>query len=968
MVSRQFRGCRNVTGPSRLPGKLLFCLLRLVATPTLALAQSAAIAQDDDPATNEQLIEEVVVTGSRIARRDFVSPSPISTIDRSDIEASAQATLEDLLNRMPQVLPDFGRAANNPGDGTARINLRGLGAGRSLVMLNSRRLAPSGVGSAVDVNNIPQALIERVEIITGGASTVYGSDALAGVVNFITRNDYRGFSLEGSYRVTGEGDAQSYDVSIAYGTDFAAGRGNLIAYGGYFERSELFAGTRPLTAQPLSENTEDGSIEVGGSSVVPGGVIVFPEVPYPNGPNATIFNPDGTPREFLGPDDRYNFQPANYLQIPHKRYSGGLFGSYEMDSGFEWYLESGFARNESGRELAPVPAFGFFTINTDNPVMTTETRQLFEDYFLVAPGVGGVFLLRRMLETGPRHTDTERDYWRTVLGLRGELGRGWDIDGWVTYTESDEAELLLNDVSRSRLTQSLLVDPVTGQCFDPSNGCAAADVFGEGRISEEAAAFLRVPTMTNTQKRVQKLASVFVRGAPIDTWAGPVDVATGLEWRSDDGSFEADAGLFTGDTLGYRGDASIDGTEEVTEIYAETIIPLLSDSSGGQQLELEIGGRYSKYDNAGSIETYKFGGIWRPIDSILFRVMGQRSVRAPNNAELFQERGVEVDSFIGSNSADDPCSASADPIGNEQVERCIIQGLPESQIGIFEATPFFPTDFVFGGNPDLRPEKAETLTIGAVLAPTFLPKWNIAVDYYEIELDGEIGTVDSGSICFDQINSANLFCDNLRRGPTGDVIEEEDLFNNRGIISTKGIDTQIDYQTDLPDSVSIFAGGAQFGFNLTWTHVLEELRQENVVAQVVECHGFFGSPCGNVNGTSPKNRVNTTLTYTSGKLHVQLGSYWIEGSRSFRSIEYLIFGGDEPVLAIPKIGSKHYANLNVAYEFTDRIWASLGVANLLDTDAPLLADNTFDGTNTDTMMYDVFGRSFNVSFSMRLGD
>ena len=618
----------------------------------LAFIPSLAKAQDDELAAGEPSVEEIIVTGSRIGRRDFVSPSPISTIDRAEIEAAPHATLEELMNRMPQILPDFGRTSNNPGDGTARINLRGLGPGRSLVLLNSRRLAPSGSGSAVDMNNIPRALIERVEVITGGASTVYGSDALAGVVNFVTRRDFEGFTLEGLYGVSAEGDADSYDLNAAWGANFASGRGNIVAYAGYFERTEVFASDRALTSQPLEENTQDGSLSESGSPAIPATVIFFPEVPFPTGLPGVTFEPDGTPRQVQFPEELYNFQPANYLQVPHTRYTAGILGSFEMSNGFEWYLETGFARNESGQELASVPAFGFFLVNSDNPVMTPETMQLFEDNYLVAPGLGGIIIGRRMLEVGSRHVDDDRDYWRTVLGLRGELGGGWDIEGWVTYTESDEVELLLNDVSRSRLQQSLLVDPLTGDCFDPSGGCAAADIFGEGRISAEAADFIRVPTMTNTTKREQMLASVFVRGSPIDTWAGPFDIATGLEWRSDDASFSADAGLFTGDTVGYVGQSSIDGKEEVTEVYAEAIVPVLSELAGGQQLDLEIGGRYSDYRNAGPSETYKVGAMWRPNDSLLVRVMGQRSVRAPNNEELFTEQGVEFGNYVGSDSSE----------------------------------------------------------------------------------------------------------------------------------------------------------------------------------------------------------------------------------------------------------------------------------------------------------------------------
>jgi len=943
----------------RHPGVAISLAALVLASSINAYAQSAGADESGE-------IEEIVVTGSRIARRDFVSPSPISTIDRARIEASPQATLEELLNRMPQVLPDFGRASNNPGDGTARLNLRGLGPGRALVMLNFRRLAPSGVGSAVDLNTIPQVLIERVEIITGGASAVYGSDALAGVVNFITRDDFRGFSLEAGYNVTGEGDAESYDVNLAFGTDFVSGSGNFVAYAGFYERSAVFWSARALTSRPLFEDTDIGTIEPGGSIVSPEGIIRFPEVPFPTGDPFVTFNPDGTPRQWVYPDDLYNYAPANYLQLPHKRYSAGIFANYEMPNGFEWYIETGVAQNEASRRFAPVPAFGAFLVNTGNPTLTPEARQLFEEYYQIEPGLADVFLLRRMNEVGDRQSDSDRNYWRTVVGLRGELGNGWDMDAWITYTESDETELLLNDASRSRLAQSLLVDPVTGACLDPSGGCVPADIFGPGRISADAAEFLHVPTLTNTTRRVQKLASIFVRGSPIETWAGPLDIAAGLEWRSDAGRFRADAALLTGDTLGYAGDAAVDGTEEVTEIYAEAIVPLLRGAAGDQYLELEVGARYSKYDNSGSIKTYKLGGMWQPLDSIRLRIMEQRSVRAPNNLELFQEQYVENFPFILS-SQDDPCSASADPVARGNAERCILQGLPPDQIGVFEAAPFFPTQFVYGGNPDLRPEEAATRTFGVVLTPTAMPNWNFSVDFYEIELEGAIGEISSADICFDPVNTGNLFCENLRRGPTGDVVEIIDLFNNLGLVSTRGIDSQAQYVADLPAGMSLLPGGAQFGINLVWSHTLEELHQENQVAQVIRCDGYFGSPCGTYDGTSPTNRLNTTLTYTSGRMAVQLNSYWIEGTDSFRGIEWQIFGDEEPVLAIPSIGSRHYLNLNIDYDFSDTFSASLGIANLLDTGAPLLADNT-SNANTDTSLYDVFGLAFHVSFKMRFVD
>jgi hypothetical protein len=230
---------------------------------------------------------------------------------------------------------------------------------------------------------------------------------------------------------------------------------------------------------------------------------------------------------------------------------------------------------------------------------------------------------RRLSELGSRDIDTNRDYWRSILGMRGTVGGGWEIDGWLSYTTSDEVELQRNDGSLSRLRQGLLVDSKTGQCFDPSAGCVPVDIFGAGRLSAEAVEYLRYPALRNSTTRTQKLASVFVTGTPTDTWAGPVDTAMGLEWRSDTVDFRADDVLFTDDTLGYRGDSPISGTESVTEIYAEALVPLLEAVPAVESLSLELGARYSHYDNAGGVWTSKLGGNWQINEAFRFRSMWQ---------------------------------------------------------------------------------------------------------------------------------------------------------------------------------------------------------------------------------------------------------------------------------------------------------------------------------------------------------
>ena len=511
--------------------------------PSLAVAQSAT-SEDDT-------IEEIVVTGSRILRRDLTSISPLTTIERSDIELSGRLTMEEVLNRMPQIAPDFGRTSNNPGNGTARINLRGLGAGRTLVLVNGRRLAPSGVGSAVDVNNLPQALVERVEVITGGAAAVYGADAVAGVVNFITRDDFEGLSLEGSFGITDAGDAQTRELSATYGQAFADGRGQVTLFANLLERDALFAGDRSFTREALEEDLQ-GNLFPGGSFRAPE-LVIFAPADLGNGPVFPIFDPDGNPRAFDDPADRYNFAPVNYLQIPLRRWSAGLLADVELGESLVAYTELSFANNASRLNLAPVPAGGLLTVNTDNPLLTVATQSVLTNSFASGPGLATFPYGRRMNEVGARITRQDRDYLRGIIGLRGDLFENWSFDSWFGITDASESEAFENDVSASRFAQGLLVDPATGQCRDPSGGCVPVNPFGAGNISSEAADFLRVTGVENTTERTQTVAGLFVTGTAMENWAGPVDVAVGLTWRRDQGDFEADDVLFSGDTLGFRG-------------------------------------------------------------------------------------------------------------------------------------------------------------------------------------------------------------------------------------------------------------------------------------------------------------------------------------------------------------------------------------------------------------------------------
>jgi len=939
---------------------LLLCAGAIVCPPAWAQEQSQEREADNSE------VEEIVVTGTRIKRRDFFTPSPLMTISEDEIEYSGQWTLEETLNQMPQVTPDYGRASNNPGNGMARVALRNMGPGRSLVLLNGRRVGASGKSGYVDINNIPQTLIERVEIITGGTSAVYGSDALAGVVNFITRQNFTGFAVDASASVTEHGDAQSYDLSLTYGHDLADGRGNITVYAGLLQREASFADSREFTKYAWQEDWE-GNLEQGGSGAIPETGIYYPPLFWPEDPDAdwprTTFYADGNPRQMVFPDDYYNYAPANYLQVPLDREAFGLMGHYPLTDRYEAYLEASYTHTTPAQNLAPTPAFGWVEVNLDNPILTPAARDLFTNQFACDANLACVYMGRRFVETGPRIIDEENDYYRITAGVRGELGSNWEIDGWLSYTRATTERLQLGDVSRSRLQQALLVDPVTGNCTDPTGGCVPANIFGAGNLSPEATEFVGYPPFENPSQRVHKLASVFVSGSPLSTWAGELDVAVGLEWRSDESQWLVDEALFTGDQFGWDRTSPGGGDDSVTEAYVETVVPLASDRRWANYLSLELGARYSDYKYAGGVWTYKAGLEWRPSNAVQFRAMGQRSVRAPNSFELFEEQRSFVDMPLGWT---DPCTASEDPLGQGPsfAEKCVIQGLPEDQVGVWEAVDGYPLEIINGGNPDLEPEVGQTLTVGMVLTPSWLRDWQFALDFYEIELTGAIGKIDSQEVCFDDDNTEHTFCDRITRDQTGHRVQEVSIKGNKGLLSTTGFDVQAYYRAELPDLFAIGDGSAGIDVNIIWTHLLDQKDQESPATEIQSCAGYFGGQCrtsgrsgSGSDTTFTQDRVRVSINYFSGPFSTHLGWRWIRGSDNHELLE------DNYDPAVKSVPSKQYLDLGISFEFSEHLVARLGVNNILDTDPPQMADHTWDN-NTDTGLYDIFGRSYYLSFSM----
>ncbi|NIP17208.1 MAG: TonB-dependent receptor, partial [Xanthomonadales bacterium] len=364
--------------------------------------------------------------------------------------------------------------------------------------------------------------------------------------------------------------------------------------------------------------------------------------------------------------------------------------------------------------------------------------------------------------------------------------------------------------------------------------------------------------------------------------------------------------------------------------------------------------------------TWKIGLDWRPGPGFGFRTMLQRAVRAPNFQEAFSEQVFWDDFLVIDDPTSDPCSAASDPVGDGNIEKCIATGLPADQVGVFEASQF-PTRFISGGNPDLEPEVADTLTMGFVFTPESIPDLQVSVDYFDIQIEGEIGSLAAMEACFDPANTENLFCNQIIRDPVTYNVSEIREFNiNRGLLRTTGIDTQVNYSMQLPPSLDIGGAGADLFVNVVWTHVKELSGQNTPFSTVVDCAGTFGWPCTQrLDGmTWPTDRVATRLSYISGDFAANLNWRWIGETDNGAYIGAPLVGipVSELDLAVPDVAERNYFDVSFSYAFSDHVMALLTVANLTETDPPLMADWVWD-KNTDTRMYDIFGRSYTLSLS-----
>jgi iron complex outermembrane receptor protein len=934
-----------------------------------ALFAPGAIAQPSAAGPSANVLEEVIVTGSRIRRNDLEAISPVAVVNAEEFTISGIMNVEQKLAELPQSLPSFGSASNNPGDGTARVDLRGLGTSRTLVLVNGRRYMPSTQTGVVDLNTIPASLIESVDVVTGGASAVYGSDALAGVVNFRLRDNFEGVEVNLLTDVTEEGDAEKHNFDLTMGGNFDDDRGNAVVYLQYSKREELFADGRDFSSVALVDSTDANGNPIltpGGSSGIPGtrvfgGPQVDPDGVPGSGDEFSLgrFLPDGSGATFVSPGDAFNYAPDNFLQLPQERYLVHARSHYDLTEQVRGYAEMTFVRNNVPQELAPTPAFvGSLEVNPNSAFFAPSVQAALRQNVNADGNATLPFVGRRMVENGSRQANDTRDGFRFLAGLSGDLSDQWTFDVYASRSILDNIQLLENDVAETRFRQAVLVNDAGTACQDTSGGCAPMNIFGAGNISQAAIDFVKVgATNVTTIEQTVAQGSVVGQVANFINPANPIGLVFGAEYREDESSFRPDTFLSSGDVLGFNAGRPTVGGFDVSEFFTEVDVPLMSEQPGVEYLGLWGAYRTSDYSNIGSVDSYAFNGTYAPIAGLSFRAGVQRSVRAPNVSELF---GGQANGFP---TATDPCSAAGNPSASI-VALCEATGVPSGQVGVFTQANT-QIEGLFGGNPNLQEETSDTVTVGVVWQPEYIAGLDVTVDYYDIEITDAISVLGGGvnnvlDICYNQIGSLDsAFCKAITRRPDGNVDIVSVLNENIAALETQGVDLAANYSMPLQFGLQGAGDSSNLAFQYRSTFLTKYDSTPTVgLPRVNHCEGTFGNTCGT---PRPEYQHNLRTTWSSGPATLSLLWRYL-GEADDDRIENA--GTAASTLAVPKIDAVNYFDLSGSWQFSEQFRLNAGIRNLLDED-PQPIGSIAQQSNTFPEVYDVFGRRYFVSASYK---
>jgi len=914
--------------------------------------------------------ERVEITGSRIKTLDATSSSPITTVGEQRIKEQQPVAIEEVIRGLPAAVPAIGPGTNNGTGGGATIDLRGLGSNRTLVLVNGRRLVPFDLNAVVDTNSIPIALLRNVDVYTGGGSAVYGADAVSGVVNFNLKKNFQGVEASTTYGMSEKNDAKRMRTDITVGSSLADGKGNVALSIGKTRTDPVRQGTRDVGL--ISRSSTTGNAQ-GSFTTVPV-YLDSAEISYQLTDTGGISAATNT----------FNFNPLNYYQTPLDRLQATALANYTINEHATVYAEMMYTRSNVTSNLAPSGTFfNTFSIPIGNPFIGAELRtDICTAYSISAvncvPGSTTEFSVdvgRRFVELGPRINDFRNKTLQTVVGVGGSLFGDWSYDAYISRGEASQNQLLTNWGSSSKVQQALRAVNTTS-CIDSSKGCVPLNLFGAaGTITPAMANFINLSSIS-TVDIVQDVAALTVSGelgafrSPLAK--RPIGLAFGVESRKMTASNFADAaGQINGEVLGTGAPSpTVNGSFKLNEAYAEAKIPLMTDLPFARSLSVDMAYRATEFktSTATNYGSWKVGAEWEPVRGLRFRAAGQRATRAPNVGELFQPVITSLD-----NLAVDPCqgnrvnAAQANTAGTLS-NLCRLTGVPVARLGTLPEPSAGQANVLTGGNPNLKPEEADTLTVGVLFEPTFAPGLSVGLEYYKIDI---IKAISSPSVAdvMDQCYSAtfnpgfalNASCAAVGRGPGG-------TFNgssapgialtqtNSGAQYTSGLDFKVEYRLKMSDLGAAGWGTVDIGLDLN--SVDKYWFQANPTSVKRDCLGFYSVACGAPNY---EQKAVQRATWAMGKFVV--GYNW-----RFLSKVTEEPGGTNFLPAYASIKSYSYVDLSASWQAMKNLRLNLSVNNLADKKPPevgnTISTTSVNSGNTFPQNYDAIGRFYTIGATM----
>lgn len=994
-------------------------LAGLAAAPSAAFAQTTTdTAQTTGTVTGETTgeateLDVLEVTGTRLPQLNVTSTSPVLLVGEEEIKFQGTLNIETLINSMPQAFAEFSTGDSNGATGTATVNLRGLGSSRTLVLIDGKRMMPGDPllsPSAPNLNFIPAPLVQDIQILTGGASAVYGSDAIAGVVNFIMRKDFEGFRLDAQQGRTAHGDSGTREYYGVWGTNFGNGQGNATVYAGYTKMNKLTQDMRDFSACSITTPGSGNTHVCAGSRTIAEGLIYS----YDDGYH--LIDPAGS-RTFIPDDGRtFNFAPYNYFQRPTERYNIGGFANREVNENLGFYASAMFMDD---RTVAAVAPSGLFFVDVampcNNPFMSAQQRtELCTDNGYALTDTVDVLVAKRTVELGPREADIRHTDYRIVAGMEGNLpfAEGMTYDLSVQRSEDIYAASQNNYVNTENARNGLAVtDDGAGNpvCASGDAGCVPIDLFQLGALTPDMVDFMKVSGF----QQANMIEEIVTGAVTADLgrygvqwpWAtSGIAVAAGLEYRSEYLNYRPDELVAQGQLGGGGGPSpGVSGKYGVHEIFGEMRAPLIENAPFAHLLQFDAAYRHGSYSSsAGNVDSLKGGLQYMPTPDLALRASFQRATRAPQITELFSPRALGL--FAGS----DPCSGKqltqdATPLDNTDGARepnpnaptqaqCANTGVSaadytagisdtdhsDGAAGIQDCVAGQCNGF-FGGTPTLGVEESTTQSFGVVFTPSFVKDLVVTIDYFDIEIEDAIlalpptvtlaKCLETGDPTVCNFIHRNATTGTIWGEPTNPNVGFVDAFNdNLATFNTSGIDIEADYKVGMADLGLGERGRLSFTYVTTLLLSLEQEVAPN--SGVYDCSGLYGITCG-VPAPEYRHKFRTSW-YSPFGLTLSANWRYIGETDLDKNTSDPNLQSGTPNFIDGTLEAKNYFDLTgtMALPWTMGVAKALnlraGITNVFDEQPQVVSSNDpnpvssppFGNGNTFPNLYDVFGTSF----------